>query len=98
MINGQTFAITTMPAPENASRATVGVYPFNYYAPRLDFLPIRLPYDFANNLRWMNLILLGVAAVNMLLLVRFDGDHFLDTILTLLGLNDSQICNRSDDD
>src|SRR5437867_13268357 len=52
MINGQTFAITTMPAPENASRATVGVYPFNYYAPRLNFLPIRLPYDFANTLYW----------------------------------------------
>ncbi|HXL51238.1 MAG TPA: site-2 protease family protein [Candidatus Limnocylindrales bacterium] len=90
MINGQTFAITTMPAPENASRATVGVYPFNYYAPRLDFLPIRLPYDFANTLRWMNLILLGVAAVNMLPLVPFDGDRYLDTILTSLGLKNTK--------
>ena len=90
MINGQTFAITTMPAPENASRATVGVYPFNYYAPRLNFLPIRLPYDFANTLYWMNLILLGVAAVNMLPLVPFDGDRYFDTILSTLGVKNTK--------
>src|SRR2546426_11371900 len=51
MSNGQTYAISTRPAPENASRATVGVYPFNFYQPRLGFLPTRSPYDLANTLQ-----------------------------------------------
>jgi hypothetical protein len=86
MNNGQTYAITTRPAPDNASRATVGVYPYNYYAPRLNFLPIRLPYDLANTFRWMNVILIGVGLVNMLPMVPFDGDRYFDTILASLGL------------
>ena len=90
MSNGQTYAITTRPAPENASRATVGVYPFNFYQPRLSFLPTRSPYDLANTLQWMYLILLGVALVNMLPMFPFDGDRYFDTILTSLGLKNTK--------
>jgi membrane-associated protease RseP (regulator of RpoE activity) len=90
MSNGQTYAITTQPAPDNPSRATVGVYPFDFYQPRLNFLPTRLPYDFANTLQWLYLILLGVALVNMLPMVPFDGDRYFDTILTSLGMKNTK--------
>jgi membrane-associated protease RseP (regulator of RpoE activity) len=84
--NGQTYTIVTQPAPDNASRATIGIFTFNYYAPRASFLPVALPFQFYNTLTWMSLILLGVALVNMLPMFPFDGDRYFDTILAGLGL------------
>jgi membrane-associated protease RseP (regulator of RpoE activity) len=41
-------------------------------------------------LSWMQLILLGVALVNMLPLFPFDGDRYLDTLLGVLGLKNTK--------
>jgi Zn-dependent protease len=38
----------------------------------------------------MQLILLGVALVNMLPLFPFDGDRYLDTLLGVLGLKNTK--------
>jgi len=38
----------------------------------------------------MSLILLGVALVNMLPMVPFDGDRYFDTLLGLLGMKNTR--------
>lgn len=85
-ISGTIYMIVTQPSPSNSSRATIGIFTFDYYQPRASFLPISGPYHFFNTLQWMSLILLGVALVNMLPMVPFDGDRYFDTVLGLLGL------------
>jgi membrane-associated protease RseP (regulator of RpoE activity) len=80
------YSIITQPAPDNSSRATIGIFTFPYYKPVASFLPVSLPYHFYNTLSWMSLILLGVALVNMLPMFPFDGDRYFDTILTSLGM------------
>jgi membrane-associated protease RseP (regulator of RpoE activity) len=90
MNNGQQFTILTQPSPSNSSRATIGIYVFNYYQPRASFLPVSLPYQYYNTLSWMALILLGVALVNMLPMFPFDGDRYFDTILSLLGVKNTK--------
>lgn len=89
MLNRPNVTIITQPASDNASRATIGIYTFNYYQPQswaASFLPIAGPYYYYNTLSWMSLILLGVALVNMLPMVPFDGDRYFDTLLKRVGL------------
>jgi membrane-associated protease RseP (regulator of RpoE activity) len=90
MNNGQQFTIVTQPSPSNSSRATIGIYVFNYYKPKASFLPVALPYQYYETLSWMSLILLGVALVNMLPMFPFDGDRYFDTILTRLGMKNTK--------
>jgi len=90
MNTGQKFTVLTQPSLSNSSRATIGIYVFNYYQPHASFIPVSLPYYYANTLSWMNLILLGVALVNMLPMFPFDGDRYFDTILSLLGLKNTK--------
>ena len=91
MLNGQSYTIVTQPASGNATRATIGIFTFNYYQPRASFLPVSLPFQFYNTLQWMSLILLGVALVNMLPMFPFDGARYFDTILSRLGLKNTKI-------
>jgi membrane-associated protease RseP (regulator of RpoE activity) len=86
---GKNYTLVTRPAPENASRATIGIFSFNYFAPRSIFPASWTFYSF-NALYWMSLILLGVALVNMLPLVPFDGDRYLDTLLGILGVKNTK--------
>jgi membrane-associated protease RseP (regulator of RpoE activity) len=90
MNSGQQFTILTQPSPTNSSRATIGIYVFNYYQPKASFLPVSLPYQYYETLSWMSLILLGVALVNMLPMFPFDGDRYFDTILTRLGMKNTK--------
>ncbi len=85
-----TYSIITQPAPDNSSRATIGIFTFPYYKPVASFLPVSLPYHFYNTLSWMSLILLGVALVNMLPMFPFDGDRYFDTILGILGMKNTK--------
>ncbi len=89
-INSQNYTIVTQPASGNASRATIGIFTFDYYQPRASFLPVSGPYQFYSTLQWMSLILLGVALVNMLPMFPFDGDRYFDTVLTRLGLKNTK--------
>lgn len=90
MNTGQNYTIVTRPAPDNASRATIGIFTFNYYKPYSSVLPVSLPFHFFNTLQWMSLILLGVALVNMLPLFPFDGDRYFDTVLRQLRVKDTR--------
>ena len=85
-VSGTNYTIVTQPSSSNSSRATIGIFTFDYYQPRASFLPISGPYHFFNTLQWMSLILLGVALVNMLPMVPFDGDRYFDTVLNIVGL------------
>ena len=90
-VSGSNYLIVTQPSPTNSSRATIGIFTFNYYQPRASFIPVSGPYQFYTLLQWLSLILLGVALVNMLPMVPFDGDRYFDTILTGLGLKNAKV-------
>ena len=93
-VSGIVYRIVTQPSPSNSSRATIGIFTFDYYKPRAQFIPISGPYHFFNTLQWMSLILLGVALVNMLPMVPFDGDRYFDTVLNVLGLKNPSKAKR----
>jgi len=88
--NGDVKNVTTGPAPGNPNRALLGITPFPYFAPRWSGLSIQFPFQLASQLDWLNLILLGVAIVNMLPMLPFDGDRYFDTVLRLLGLKNTR--------
>ncbi|OLD01226.1 hypothetical protein AUG19_05140 [archaeon 13_1_20CM_2_54_9] len=82
--------VLTKPASDNASRALIGIQPFDYYAPRAGFLSVAFPFQLFSTFQWLAIILLGVGIVNMLPMYPFDGDRYFDTILGRLGLKDTR--------
>jgi len=86
----QTLTMTTGKSDTNSSRAILGVITANYVPLRYQFLPVTSSYQLLTAFSWMQLILLGVALVNMLPLFPFDGDRYLDTLLGVLGLKNTK--------
>ena len=86
----QTLKITTGRSDTNSSRAIIGVQTANYVPLRYQFLPVTSSYQLLTAFGWMQLILLGVALVNMLPLFPFDGDRYLDTLLSVVGLKNTK--------
>jgi membrane-associated protease RseP (regulator of RpoE activity) len=86
----QTLTVTTGKSDNNATRAILGVQTANYVPLRYQFLPVTSTYQLLTAFSWMQLILLGVALVNMLPLFPFDGDRYLDTLLGVLGLTNTK--------
>ena len=86
----QTLTVTTGKSDTNATRAILGVQTANYVPLRNQFLPVTSTYQLLTAFSWMQLILLGVALVNMLPLFPFDGDRYLDTLLGVLGLKNTK--------
>jgi membrane-associated protease RseP (regulator of RpoE activity) len=86
----QTLTVTTGKSDNNATRAILGVKTANYVPLRYQFLPVTSTYQLLTAFSWMQLILLGVALVNMLPLFPFDGDRYLDTLLGVLGLKNTK--------
>ncbi len=86
----QTVTVTTGKSDTNSSRAILGVITANYVPLRYQFLPVTSSYQLLTAFSWMQLILLGVALVNMLPLFPFDGDRYLDTLLGVLGLKNAK--------
>jgi len=86
----QTLTVTTGKSDNNATRAILGVQTANYVPLRYQFLPVTSTYQLLTAFSWMQLILLGVALVNMLPLFPFDGDRYLDTLLGVLGLKNTK--------
>ena len=87
---GQTYNIVTGTSPTNSSRAIIGVINQNYFALRYPFLSVHGAYQLSTAFGWLQLILLGVALVNMLPLFPFDGDRYLDTLLNVIGLKNTK--------
>ena len=86
----QTLTIMTGSSEPNTSRAILGVISANYVPLRYQFLPVYSSYQLLTAFSWMQLILLGVALVNMLPLFPFDGDRYFDTVLGVLGLKSTK--------
>jgi membrane-associated protease RseP (regulator of RpoE activity) len=86
----QTLTVITGKSDTNMSRAILGVQTANYVPLRYQFLPVTSTYQLLTAFSWMQLILLGVALVNMLPLFPFDGDRYLDTLLGVLGLKNTK--------
>lgn len=86
----QTYDITTGTSPTNSSRALLGVVNQNYFALRYPLISTYGAYQLFTAFGWLQLILLGVALVNMLPLFPFDGDRYLDTLLNVLGLKNTK--------
>ncbi len=76
------FEIKTQPHPTNSSRAAIGVrvQQFENYEPKFDWLPRSLPYHLLMTGSWTSIILLSLAAINMIPLYPFDGDKFLNSL------------------
>jgi len=78
-----TYSIITQPAPDNSSRATIGIFTFPFYKPVASFLPVSLPYHFYNTCLdvadppWSGT---GQHVTD----VSFDGDRYFDTLLTIV--------------
>jgi membrane-associated protease RseP (regulator of RpoE activity) len=88
--NSQTLPVTTGKSDTNSSRAILGVITANYIPLRYQFLPVQSSYQLLTAFSWLQLILLGVALVNMLPLFPFDGDRYFDTMLGVLGLKNTK--------
>ena len=86
----QTIVVTTGKSDTNSSRAILGVLTANYFPLRYQFLPTTSSYQLLTAFSWLQLILLGVALVNMLPLVPFDGDRYFDTLLGVLGMKNTK--------
>ncbi len=88
--SGVTYNIVTGKSGVNSSRAIIGVLNQNYIPLRNQFLSVYSSYQLFTALGWMQLILLGVALVNMLPLFPFDGDRYFDTLLGVLGVKNTK--------
>lgn len=88
--NSPPLPVMTGKSDTNSSRAILGVITANYIPLRYQFLPVQSSYQLLTAFSWLQLILLGVALVNMLPLFPFDGDRYLDTLLGVLGLKNTK--------
>lgn len=75
------FQLITQPHKLNESKALIGIYPFNYYEPKLSFIPIYLPYYLFTFGSWSYTILISVALINMLPIQPLDGGKIIEALL-----------------
>lgn len=80
------FPIITRAHPLNSSRATMGIYPFPFFEPRIPFAPKELPYRLLIAENWLFMVLLNVALINMLPMYPLDGDRYFDALLDAMGV------------
>ncbi len=90
-LNGRgNLTLITKADTTNPNRALIGITTFTYFGLRIPILPNQAAYYLFNIFRWNEIILLGVAIVNMLPLFPFDGDRYMDTLLGLLGMKNTK--------
>lgn len=75
------FYLVTQPHKLNKTKALIGIYPFDYHAPKFSFLPNHLPYHLFVLENWAYTILISVALINMLPIYPLDGGKILETLL-----------------
>ena len=83
------FPVKTVTDPNNATHAVIGISGLTdniAYGPKLPFLSADLPNILLHSEFWLSVVLTSVAMINMLPMYPFDGDKFLDTALSALGL------------
>ena len=79
------FPVKTAADPSNSSHALIGIGLSNAinYVPKFSFLSSDLPASLLRAENWAYIILTSVAFINMLPLFPFDGDKFLETVLSV---------------
>jgi membrane-associated protease RseP (regulator of RpoE activity) len=83
------YTVTTGVDQTNSSHALIGISGLTdliTYKPRLPFLPSQLPDILLHAEYWLSVVLVSVALINMLPMYPFDGDKFVDTALSALGI------------
>jgi membrane-associated protease RseP (regulator of RpoE activity) len=83
-----TFPVKTAVDPSNSSHALMGIGGLTdniVYSPKIPLLSPDFPMILLHAEYWLSLVLTSVALINMLPLVPFDGDKFLETALNMLG-------------
>jgi len=88
------FIVRTVADPSNSTHALIGVNLQDSikFVPKVAFLSGDLPLPLFRAEYWASIVLISVALINMLPAFPFDGDKFLETTLSLLGVRgDRQI-------
>jgi membrane-associated protease RseP (regulator of RpoE activity) len=82
------FTVKTAVDPSNSSHALIGVdlTETTNYVPKMAFLSSGFPDLLLRAEYWASVVLTSVAVINMLPMMPFDGDKFLETALLLLGI------------
>lgn len=83
------YPVRTIMDPTNATHAVIGISGLTdniVYTPKFPFLSSDLPSILLHSEFWLSVVLTSVAMINMLPMYPFDGDKFLDTSLSLLGM------------
>ncbi|MGP8071010.1 MAG: site-2 protease family protein [Candidatus Bathyarchaeia archaeon] len=84
-----TFPVKTAVDPTNSSHALIGIGGLTdliVYNPKFPFLSPDFPNMLVHAEYWSSIVLTSVALINMLPMAPFDGDKFLASALTLLGV------------
>jgi membrane-associated protease RseP (regulator of RpoE activity) len=84
-----TYSVRTGSDQTNSSRALIGISGLTdliVYNPKLPFLSSEFPDILLHAEYWLSVVLVSVALINMLPMYPFDGDKFVDTALSALGI------------
>ena len=84
-----TYPIRTARDPNNSSHAVIGISGLTddiVYQPKFFFLSSELPPILLHAEFWLSVVLVSVAMINMLPMYPFDGDKFLETALSVIGI------------
>jgi membrane-associated protease RseP (regulator of RpoE activity) len=83
------YVVHTGSDQTNSSRALIGISGLTdliVYNPKLPFLSSEFPDILLHAEYWLSVVLVSVALINMLPMYPFDGDKFVDTALSTLGI------------
>lgn len=88
-----TFTVKTGMDQSNASHAIIGIGGLTdniIYSPKVPGLPSEFPLILLHAEFWLSVVLISVALINMLPMYPFDGDKFLETALSVLGVKETK--------
>jgi membrane-associated protease RseP (regulator of RpoE activity) len=83
------FPVRTGVDQNNSTHAIIGIGGLAdniVYNPKMPFLSSDFPTILLHAEFWLSVVLTSVALINMLPMYPFDGDRFLDTVLSALGI------------
>jgi membrane-associated protease RseP (regulator of RpoE activity) len=83
------FPVRTGVDQNNSTHAIIGIGGLVdniVYNPKMPFLSSDFPTILLHAEFWLSVVLTSVALINMLPMYPFDGDRFLDTVLSALGI------------
>jgi len=84
-----TFTVKTTIDQNNSSRAIIGIGDLSdyiVYDPKLPIFSSEFPSMLVRAEFWLSIVLISVALINMLPMYPFDGDKFLETVLSAFGV------------